>query len=92
MAKINNCLIELGVEFQTNYKLKFNGKMINPDVIISSEKQHKFLIELMGRPNVDMIFRRSFDIQEFKTETGVKTILIENFGDIKMKSLESNVT
>ena len=79
VAFIESNLAALGIDFESNPTIKVDGKFFRPDVIIPSVRNPKYLIEVLARPNADLIYKLSLNYEQFKADTGVKTILIADF-------------
>lgn len=79
IAYIESSLAALGIDFESNVIVKVNGKLLRPDIIIPSEKNPKYLIEVLARPSSDAIFSLSRKYERFKAVTDVKTIIIADF-------------
>jgi hypothetical protein len=79
VAYIESCLAALKVDFKSNVPVKVDGKLLRPDIIIPSETNPKYLIEVLARPSSDLIYRLSANYEQFKAETHVKTIVIADF-------------
>lgn len=79
IAYIKSRLTNFKIDFESNVLIKVSGNLLRPDIMIPSGRNPEYLIEVMAKPNLDMIYRRSTGYEPFKEETGVKTILITDF-------------
>lgn len=79
VAYIESCLAALKLDFKSNVTVKVDGKLLRPDIIIPSERNPKYLIEVLGRPSSDLLFRLSTNYEQFKAKTDAKTIVIADF-------------
>jgi len=88
VAYIESNLAALRIDFESNATIKVSGKLFRPDIIIPSKRNPKYLVEVLGRPNADLIYKLAADYHHFKVETGVKTILVANFeGKVSLKDV-----
>jgi hypothetical protein len=74
-------LNKMNISFETNVVIKSNGKILMPDFIIPSKKRPKYSIEVKIKPTSQNVYTSSLQFEDFKEQTGVKTILISDFED-----------
>jgi hypothetical protein len=79
VAYIESCLASFKLDFKSNVTIKVDGKLLRPDIIIPSEINPKYLIEVLGRPSSDLIYKLSTNYEPFKAQTDAKTIVIAEF-------------
>lgn len=86
---VHKALISLGIRVETTAMYKIDGKPILPDVLVPpTEKRPTFVIEVMSNPNIDTLFKRSLEFQNFKSQIKAKSILVatlksNNFTGVK---------
>lgn len=77
---VEEALTKIGVDFQRTPMIKKDGTILVPDFAVPSGKNPKFLIEVVTRPNADLIYSLSAAYQSVKVQQSAKTLIISDFG------------
>jgi hypothetical protein len=77
--KIISILTKKNVDFEINAKIKVDGRVLVPDIIIRFKKKIVYFVEILSKPTADKIYHLFIKYEKFKEHSEAKFILVADF-------------
>jgi len=86
--KVETALKKFKIPYAKNARLKTNGMLTSVDFMVPSSKNPQYAIEIKARLRASFIYDLSLRFKEIKNVTPLKTILISNFREASLDTMQ----